>query len=79
MKIVLLLVLLLMLNALAYSQQKTLPETSTENTIPADSIALIDNLASGLISEDSISSPFFIILVAIKLLPSVMRQLGLLE
>ncbi|PJB11585.1 MAG: lytic transglycosylase [Flavobacteriales bacterium CG_4_9_14_3_um_filter_40_17] len=60
MKIVLLLVLLLMLNALAYSQQKTLPETSTENTIPADSIALIDNLASGLISEDSISSPFFI-------------------
>lgn len=64
MKTVLPIVLLLMLNFFAYSQHKTIPETSKagepENTVSADSIALIDDLASGLISEDSISSPFFI-------------------
>lgn len=64
MKIVFPFVLLLMLNTFAYSQLKTLPEASkvkeSESTISADSIALIDDLASGLISQDSLSSPFFI-------------------
>jgi membrane-bound lytic murein transglycosylase D len=64
MKNVFLFSLILMLNFFAYSQQKTIPETSKvkelENTVPSDSIALIEDLASGLISEDSISSPFFI-------------------
>lgn len=64
MKTVFPLVFLLMLNFFAYSQHKTVPETSKagepENTVSADSIALIEDLASGLISEDSISSPFFI-------------------
>lgn len=56
--------MLLLLNFFAYSQHKVIAEKTAESikvdTISKDSIAVIDDLASSLISEDSISSPFFI-------------------
>ena len=64
MKNISLFTMLLLLNLFAYSQHKVIAEKTAESikidTISKDSIAVIDDLASSLISEDSISSPFFI-------------------